>query len=179
MHLTRYRVRTLLIAVGVLALLLGGGQESVRLMRLSRRYRYIAWAHGNDVRSGLGNLARLKPMYLKLRASSDANGGRLTDAERARLDELTLTISQLHSDIAMNANLVQSYEHAATHPWEAPPQVVIPISNPGWPVEKEPIIQRFLALPTPPPSIPPEFAPKPDPSPPPPPPPPPTPASNG
>jgi hypothetical protein len=172
MRLPRYRVRTLLIVVIVLAVLLGGSLEFLRLNRLSRRYRYIASAHGNDVRSDLGQLGRLKPMYQKLRASSDASGGRLTEAERAQLAELALTIDQLHADIAMRANLVQVYEHAARHPWEAPPQVVNPISNPSWAVEKEPLIQRFLGPPTPSPPMPPEFATKPDPSPPPPPPPP-------
>jgi hypothetical protein len=112
-------------------------------------------------------------MYQKLSASLDSNGGRLTNTERAQLDELALAISQLHTYIAMHANLVQTYEHAANHPWEAAPQVVIPIVHPGYFVEKEPIIQRFLGPPTPPPPVPPEFAPKPDPSPLPPPPPPP------
>jgi hypothetical protein len=54
MRLPRYRVRTLLVAIGVLAMLLGAHHEYLRLSRLSTKYRYIARAIGNDVQSGLG-----------------------------------------------------------------------------------------------------------------------------
>jgi hypothetical protein len=139
MRLPRYRVRTLLISVGVMAVLLGGGLEYLRLKRLSERYRYLAWGYGENVRSNLQGLAQLKPRLQKLRRSADADA--------ARLEALALKIRSLQAEVALNANLVQIYEHAARHPWEKSPQVAEATSSP----ERFPIVQRFLTGPAAPP----------------------------
>jgi hypothetical protein len=168
MRLPRYRVRTLLIAVGVLAVLLAGGLECLRLRRLSAKYRYIAWAIGNDVRSYLGNLARMETMLRRLRDSAQAEGSHLSEEDRAYLIELPVSIERTQASIAASANIVQIYEHAAAHPWEAPPEIIPPHGN----VRNSPIVQRFLSgPPAPRPPTPAEFLPRPDASPPPPPPP--------
>jgi hypothetical protein len=170
MRLPRCRVRTLLIAIGVLAVLLAGGLECLRLRRLSAKYRYIAWAIGNDVQAGLGSLASMETTLRRLRGSTQADRRRLSDDEREALVELPIRIEQSEALIAASANIVQIYEHAASHPWEATPEIVNPHGN----VRNAPIVQRFLTTPpAPPPPKPPEFSRPPDDSPPPAPPPPP------
>jgi hypothetical protein len=164
----------LLVAVALAAVSLAIGLECLRLRRLSAKYRYIAWAIGNDVRSGLISLVDKETILRRLKASTQAEGHVLSDDERAALVELPIGIEQSEAFIAASANLVQLFEHAAAHPWEAPPEIVEP--NGG--VRNAPIVQRFLTTPAaPPPSKPPEFTTPTDDSPPPPPPPPPPPRS--
>jgi hypothetical protein len=165
MRLPRFRVRALLIAVAGVAVLLGGGLEYVRLKRLSNRYRYYAWVYGGDVRKGLQTLARLKP---KLRRLSES-----PDSDNVQIEVLAVTIEQLQAQLAADANLVQIYEHAASHPWEEPPQVVVGTNSHPWEEpsqvvagtnspEDAPLLRPFLTSPAPPaPPLPPELAPKP------------------
>ena len=170
MRLPRYRVRTLLIAIGVLAMLLGARHEYLRLSRLSTKYRYIAWAIGNDVQSGLGQAKRLRAMRERLKASAVAKGGEMSDADRAQFDELAMTIAPMNMFATSSVNIVRIYEHAASHPWEDPPQIAPPDPGPFWTGEEEPLVQRFLGPPKPAPVVPPEFATPPNTSPSPPPP---------
>jgi hypothetical protein len=167
MRLPRFRVRTLLIAIGVLAVLLGGRHEYLSLSRLSTKYRYIAWAIGNDVQSGLGQAKRMRKLREQLKASIDAKGGPMSDADRALFDELTMNLAKWNMFTTASVNLVRVYEHAAGHPWEDPPQIAPPAPGSNWTGESEPLIQRFLGPPKPAPPIPPEFVTPPDTSPPP------------
>lgn len=161
MRLHRYRVRTLLAAVALVAVVLGVGLESVRLKRLSNKYRYIAHAFGENARGSLGQLGRVRPIFEKMQGSPDA--------DRAKLIEYAHMIQWLEADVAANVNLVQIYEHAASHPWEAPPKGLAVTRG----LDRDPLVRRFLGPPPPPPPTPPEFAQPTIPEPPPPPPPPP------
>jgi hypothetical protein len=174
MRLPRYRLRTLLLVVGGLAVLLAGGLECRRLKRLSDKYRYIAWAMGNDVRSGLANLSSMEKALAPFKRLSNAERARLSDEDRALLIELPIAIEMHQASIAASANLVLIYEHAASHPWEALPELAMPTMNSAL-LGRIPVVQRFLAgPPAPAPPRPPEFSPQsdvpPEPLPPPPPP---------
>lgn len=144
MRLPRVRVRTVLILVAAIAILLAGSLEYRRLARLSAIYRYQAWGYGQNVRMRLQDLARAKQKLtrLDLSLSSDVK----------EFERLEWAIQRLHADIAANANLVQIYEHAASHPWETPPRVAEANSS----VEDATIPKYFLANParTPPPVLP-------------------------
>lgn len=158
MRLPSARVRTALVLVATLAVLLGGGMEFVRLRRLAAKYRYIAWAVGNDVQSHLGNLDRADKRLQKLKARQQS-GPPITEDERLELIELPLAVELGQARVAASVNLLQLYEHAASHPWEAEPAQVAP-HHPG--LRNLPIVRRLVGAPPPRPPIPPEFAPKPD-----------------
>jgi hypothetical protein len=147
MRLPRVRVRTLLIAVAVLAVLLAGCLEYRRLTRLSAQYRFLAWGYGDNVRMRLRNLARAKQEMMELK---EALNWDVREIQRVGIE-----IESLRADIAANANLVQIYEHAANHPWEQRPL----IAEAGDSVENAPIPKRILTSPaTPPPPGPPDFS---------------------
>jgi hypothetical protein len=74
MRLPRFRVRTLLIAVGILAVLMGGGLEYLRLRRSSKWYRHRAWCYGENARMRLRSLAALKPELERLKESGGITG---------------------------------------------------------------------------------------------------------
>jgi hypothetical protein len=137
----RVRVRTLLITVAALALLLAGGLEVQRLSRLSQQYRNHALGYGANVRMRLLDLARAKQEMAIL------EGSPRPDARE--IERVGLRMDRLRADIAANSNLVQIYEHAASHPWERPPL----IAEANESVEDAPIPKRFVtrqaALPPP------------------------------
>ncbi|OJW05473.1 MAG: hypothetical protein BGO49_01875 [Planctomycetales bacterium 71-10] len=172
MRLRPVRVRTILILMATLAIAIGGGIEFVRLRRLAAKYRYIAWAVGNDVRSHLGNLTRAEARLQQLTALKDS-GGPISEDERLELIELPIAVELGRARVAAVVNLLQLYEHAASHPWEDEPAQVPPHHpDPG----NLPIVRRLVGAPPAKPPVPPEFAPKPEASPPKPLPPPPAPA---
>jgi hypothetical protein len=156
------RVRTTLILVAALAALIAGGMEFVRLRRLAAKYRYIAWAVGNDVQSYLGNLSRAESRLQQLKVRKDS-GGPITEDERLELIELPIAVELGRARVAASVNLLQLYEHAAGHPWEDEPVQVPPHHpDPG----NLPIVRRLVGAPPTKPPVPPDFEPKPEASPP-------------
>jgi hypothetical protein len=140
MRLPRFCVRTLLITIAVFAVVLGGGLEYLRLKRLSERYSYSAWGYAGNVRMRVQDLSRLKPKLQKLKESPDA--------DRVQLELLYSNYYWLQAQIAENANLVQIYEHAASHPWEAPPRFAEAVDG----VENSPTVRWILTNPPAPPA---------------------------
>lgn len=162
MRLRPVRVRTMLILMATLAALIAGGMEFVRLRRLAAKYRYIAWAAGNDVQSYLGNLTRAEARLRQLGALKEARGP-LSEDERLELIELPIAVEFGRARVAASVNMLQLYDHAASHPWEDEPVQVPPHHpDPG----NLPIVRRLVGAPPTKPPVPPEFAPKADPSPP-------------
>lgn len=172
MRLRPVRVRTTLILMATLAALIAGGMEFVRLRRSAAKYRYIAWAVGNDVRSYLGNLTRAEARLQQFRTLKQSRGP-LSEDERLEWIELPLAVELGQARVAAAVNLLQLYEHAASHPWEDEPIQVVPHHpDPG----NLPIVRRLVGAPPAKPPVPPDFAPNPEASPPKPLPPPPAPA---
>ncbi len=107
-------VRTMMVAVAIMAILIASGFEGLRLKRLSDRYEFIAYGYRQNLRSGLQDLARLQSML------KEAKEARVPVA--AEVERLAISTDWARANIAANANLVQLYEHAASHPWEPAPR---------------------------------------------------------
>ena len=135
MPMPRVRLRDLMIAVAVVAALLGGGSEYRRLKRLSDRYEWLAWSYGTNLEMRLRDLAQLKSILKQLEQSPAV--------DPFQLDYHRLELEWLRSNIAATANIVQMYEHAASHPWEAPPRITEATDD----VEGAPIPRHFLTNP--------------------------------
>jgi hypothetical protein len=144
----RFRVRTLLIALAVVAFLLGGWLEFLRLKQYSDLYKRMAWGFGGNVRLRHRDLAKAKQRLKQLMESPDA--------DPVQLELLGVKCDRLRANIAANYNIAKIYEHAATHPWETPPLVAETLEN----VEDWPIIKPYLTN-SPEAPLPSAFAPRP------------------
>lgn len=123
MRLPRLRVRMLLIAVALMAVMLGGSLEALRLSRLSQKYAELALGYGGNVRMRMSDLAKSDARREQLREDLAARPSENeSDGRVVGIYQLMSEIRYLRADIAANANLVQIYEHAASHPWEMPPR---------------------------------------------------------
>ena len=131
----RFTVWRMMIAVALIAAALGGGLEYLHLKRLSDSYRDRAWAYGGNVRMSLWEIAKLKPKLAQLKQSPNP--------DQVEIELLSLAIQDMQSKVAANANLVQIFEHAASHPWETPPE----FAETGKSVETASIPMRLLANP--------------------------------
>jgi hypothetical protein len=140
MRWPRLRVRTLLIAVAVMGLGLGGWLEYRRLKRYADYCRSRAMGHGTNVQMRRSDLASAMLAMRRLRSSPNPDG--------AQTDYLNVVIEMIRRQIALEANLVRTYEHAASHPWEGIPEVVHRTDEA---VELSPLVSRFPANPNPPP----------------------------
>jgi hypothetical protein len=140
MQLRRFRLRTLLIAVAVVALAIGGLLEHIRLKRFADYCRSRAMGHGTNVQMRRSDLASAMLGVRRLKSSPNPDG--------SQIEMIYRDIELLRTKIALEANLVRTYEHAANHPWEGVPEVIHRTDDA---VELSPLVSRFPANPNPPP----------------------------
>ncbi len=116
MRLTRFRIRTFLIVVAFIAACIGGGEEYFRLTKLSKRYDQIALSFSQPVADGLAELKTMNSQFDTFWASPKR--------DEAQIELWVHRIGQKRAEVAALTNYVLIYEHAASHPWETPPQAV-------------------------------------------------------
>ena len=110
----RPKIRTLMVLVAGFALLLGVVTWGLRLRRLSREYRAQAQLHAAR-RFYLDAMTRSREGLLEMnRQSQGREKGDWDPDERRELEALAKQVEH-------QSYMVQKYEYAASHPWEAVP----------------------------------------------------------
>ena len=139
MRMPRFRIRTLLMSIALLAVLLGGFQEYRRLKELSRNYSMQALLYNLNALTD-----HRKPIELQMRIpkpeSPDSIGGVVTMMRRAEARETAIEIDKIQTRIFLYKNFEQIYSHAASYPWQTLPELLDPNTS----LTEYPVIQGIL-----------------------------------
>jgi hypothetical protein len=138
----RFRIRTLLILVAIVAIALGGGIWAVRMNRLAREYRARATGFAqsearSDIRVQV--LEERVEYYRKELGTAHQKPGNWKTLNWLALWSLGVfddALIQARADVAWARTLKLKYQRATWHPWERmrpdPPEPKLPSTSEVW-----------------------------------------------
>lgn len=124
MRLSRLRIRTMMIAVAVIASLLTLGVELRRLSRVARERQRGAELHRlteDNLRAAAARGAALLAAVETQLAAADTGDSVQRQMLEGKVHELQIDLETLRRQVEHAAALTRTHERAARRPWEAVP----------------------------------------------------------
>ena len=118
----RFTVRRMMVAVAIVAVVMGATIEAKRFGRLSRQYQRKAIASAREerlwhraLRGGMASEVEAQQLSAVLRAKDQD----LADLWAEAASESSGAVRGVREIVAHHARLRRKYEHAASRPWES------------------------------------------------------------